>query len=135
MKVQFYRQRDAFPHTRKEQYTPDEIEIMVMLDGSDSDEGLSYEFKVAHIGTEPKYRKPIGLQIQIFDDGWRAFQDLPEFFEALRANDREYRDEEHLDLDGLTQILLDLGYEDITERYSQRVVHVQGCLTCSEVHA
>ena len=132
MNVRFYRNHEAFPATRRED---DEIRVVVRLDDDDLyGEGCDYEFGIAQVSGHTGAL--IGLQLRVFDDAWRVFQDMPEFIALLGTLDQSDRTGGHniQDLDAITPALLELGWIDITDRYSRRVHHVQGCLTCGVIH-
>lgn len=125
MDVTFYRNWKAFPHTRAE----DDL-IVVGVNPNGPDEGGNYEFTIAHVGTSGP-RDPIGLQVRIFDDGWRAFSDLPGFFDLLAGLDQSASaGPSPYTLDHLIPSLLALGWRDRTSEFTSAHEHVHGCLSC-----
>lgn len=129
--VTFYRQWLAFPFTKMDG-RPDEIMVGVSPNGPG--EGGNYEFSIEHVGTERgNHRPPIALQVNLFADSWRAFRDLPEFFDLLADLDESGSGaRSQLDLDDLIPSLEAMGWNDITAQYANRHVHVFGCVTCGE---
>lgn len=129
-KVTFYRSWVAFPFIKRDG-RPDEI--MVSVEPAEG-EASNYEFGIEHVGTEPRYREPIALRVQLFADSWRAFTDLPEFFALLASLDESgpsrHRSEK-VSLDDLTPRLLALGWTDITPKYARQHEHFYVC-DCGE---
>ena len=123
MEVTFYRQWQAFPHTRKT--SPDEILVGVAPDGPDA--GGYYEFRIEHVGTEPGQRRPIALRVGLFVDSWRAFRDLPEFFDLLADLDESKNAGRSMfTLDDLVPSLEAIGWRDRTEDLAARHQHALG---------
>lgn len=65
--------------------------------------GCHWEFTAVQVGN-------IGVQVCVFDDAWRAFNDLPEFFQALAARGKGTT------LADVREILDNLGAVDSTQR-------------------
>lgn len=128
LRVEFYRSRIAFPHTRMDGCADD---IMVGVSPNGPDQGGNYEFSIEHVGTE-RGSRPIALRVQLFADSWRAFADLPDFFDLLVSLDRSEGTSPGPTLDDLTPLLVDLGWVDTTAKYTSRHEHVIGCVVCGE---
>lgn len=131
--VTFYREWVAFPHTKMQRGHNDTVQFDVHPNGLN--EGGNYGFSIEHIGTGlGTNHNPIGLQLQIFGDAWRAFTDLPELFALLASLDGSQRghDEAPATLDDLIPRLSDLGWIDDTAKHAARHTHIHGCLTCGE---
>lgn len=125
--VRFVRNWQAWPHTRMNG-DADALSIEVRLPGNTGDH-IDYEFSLVHEGTERTARQPIGLRVQIFDDAWRAFGDLPDFFALLARLHTEHAAPD-LSLDEIVPLLCDLGWHDETPRRVAEHRHTVGCLTC-----
>jgi hypothetical protein len=123
--VTFYRSWRAFPHTRDR---ADDIVVSVHPNGHNR--GGNYEFAIEHIGTEPRGRA-IALRVQLFDDSWRAFSDLPAFFTMLASLDRSEGARPGVTLDDLTPELRALGWIDKTDGYAANHEHHFACI-CGE---
>ncbi len=81
--------------------TPDPPTIWISVNHSGG--GSPWEFSVFEV-------EGIGVKLGIFDDAWPAFNDLPEFFQALATKGKGTT------LDDVRQILDNLGAVDSTER-------------------
>ena len=123
--VTFYRSWRAFPRSRDR---ADDIVVGVEPNGEHA--GGNYEFTIEHIGTEPG-RRPIALRVQLFNDSWRAFADLPEFFDLLASLDRSDGDRPGVTLDDLMPMLRGLGWFDKTDGYAANHEHHFACI-CGE---
>lgn len=131
MTVTFYRQWLAFPLSKMRGDEPDTIMVCVSPNGPD--EGGNYEFLVKHVGTESKYREAIALRVDMFTDSWRAFRDLPEFFDLLAELDEsDAAGRSRLTLDDLIPSLEVMGWRDRTEEFAANHEHSWGCLGCGE---
>lgn len=75
--------------------------VMVAMDTTRG--GAAWEFA---IDDEPGG----GLRVKVYDEAWRAFADVPEFFAAMAALGRGAL------LDEVVEILDSLGFTDITKR-------------------
>lgn len=127
-KPRFYRTWTAFPHSRRDGRADD---IVVNVHPNGYGEGGNYEFVIEHTGTEAG-RKPIALRVKMFADSWRAFYDLPEFFDLLGELDESQGAQNATTLDDLTPRLLALGWIDRTDEFAVNHEHVIGCLTCGD---
>jgi hypothetical protein len=126
--VEFYRSWSAFPHTRDR---ADDIVVSVAPNGQN--QPGNYEFSIEHTGSEKGRREPIALRVQLFCDSWRAFRDLPEFFDLLADLDESTSaGRSKLSLADLIPSLEAMGWHDKTATYADQHTHVVGCLTCGE---
>lgn len=64
--------------------------------------GVAWEFSIVE-------KRNIGLRVEVFDDAWAAFAEIPELFAELARSGRT-------NLGGVRGILDDLGFEDATQR-------------------
>ncbi len=81
--------------------TRDEPEIQIRAASRGG--GVGWEFTAVQVGR-------IGVQICVFDDAWRAFTDVPEFFQRLAGLGKGAT------LDDVREILDGLGAVDSTQR-------------------
>jgi hypothetical protein len=65
--------------------------------------GVAWEFSAVQVGN-------IGVKLDVFDDAWQAFNDLPEFFQSLAARGKG------VTLDDVRETLDRLGAVDSTQR-------------------
>lgn len=129
MDVSFYQSWRAFPHTRDQ-----DDSLVVSVHPHGRDRGGNYEFSVTHVGTKGN-RQPIALQACLFSDSWRAFADLPEFFNLLGLLDESASEgRSTLSLNDLIPSLEAMGWRDETDQYANQHSHVIGCLICGERH-
>jgi hypothetical protein len=77
-------------------------DVSVTVQKSADDGGCAWEFSVVE---HPR----IGIRVEVFDDAFAAFVEVPEFFTALAQSRRS-------NLDSVREILDDLGFEDATQR-------------------
>lgn len=77
--------------------------IEIVVGRYDPDGGCYWEFTVRKVGD-------IGVRVDVFDDAWAAFTEIPEFFARLAAIGRRAT------LDDVRGILDGLGSQDATQR-------------------
>ncbi len=75
----------------------------IQIRASSREGGAHWEFAAVQVGN-------IGVQLRLFDAAWRAFNDIPEFFQTLAAAGRGTT------LADVRKILDDLGAVDATQR-------------------
>lgn len=135
--VTFYRPWVAFPFTRSR-----EADSLVFEVQPDAPGPSNYEFAIELVGTEPGRRvngPPIGWQVQVYDDGWRAFADLPGLWGRLAGLDAAARAQEahpsgfglkakSLSVEDLTAVALELGYVDRTPQHAAKHLHRFECV-------
>ncbi len=79
----------------------------ISIGATNDGDGPSWEFSV--VDHSERLNAPTALRVEIFDDAWRAFSDVPELFAAMAAGEIE-------SLDDLRALLDRLGAVDQTTR-------------------
>jgi hypothetical protein len=86
-----------------EQQILDYLSICIELE---DDKDSSYEFRIDfhQIGDSPV------AKLNIFEDSWRAFTDIPDFFKALSSLDQQAPS-----IDDIEKVLKKLKFKDVTK--------------------
>lgn len=95
-----YRLTYTIPH--EAYYKSAFTDVSIGVQKSANEGGVAWEFSIVQHGN-------VGLRVEIFDDAWQAFTEIPEFFAELAKAGRTT-------LDGVREILDDLGFADRTQR-------------------
>jgi len=81
-------------------------EVSITVSKAADEGGCAWEFSVVE-------HRDIGIRVEVFGDAFDAFAEIPEFFAELAKVGRTT-------LDGVREILDDLGFADATERTQRR---------------
>lgn len=80
----------------------------VQVQNASTGGGVKWEFCIERV-------RDIGIQVQIFDDAWDAFVEVPDLFRELQALGA------NTNLDEVREVLDRLGFKDITARKRDEV--------------
>lgn len=82
-----------------------------------------WEFVVEEVPSRQR-QEPIGVKVRMFDDAWKAYAEIPEFFSGLAHLATVHSG---VTLAQVKALCRDLGYHDLTVEYAARHEHQYRC--------